>query len=137
MADKSNASVINEFRDNEGRVGGVFEDITLAIITTVGAKTGRCHTVPLGYLVIDSQPLIIATWRGRPKHPAWYLNIVKNPEVTVEVGTETYQAFARITEGQERDRLFAKAAEMIPEVGASQARTTRLIPVVTLHRKTD
>ncbi|WP_086820743.1 nitroreductase/quinone reductase family protein [Allokutzneria sp. NRRL B-24872] len=126
--------VIAEFRANSGRVGGMFEGSTLALLTTTGARSGLPRTSPLGYLEIDGQPVVIASAGGAPTHPAWYHNIRENPAVTVEVGTETYQALAGIPEGEERDRLFLKAVEQAPGYGDYQKQTTRVIPVVTLHR---
>ncbi|SDN47500.1 nitroreductase/quinone reductase family protein [Allokutzneria albata] len=126
--------IIAEFRANGGRVGGMFEGATLALLTTTGARSGLPRTSPLGYLEIDGQPVVIASAMGAPSHPAWYHNIRKDPAVTVEIGTETYEAVAGIPTGAERDRLFAKAVEQAPGYGDYQEKTTRVIPVVTLHR---
>ncbi|WP_216205395.1 nitroreductase/quinone reductase family protein [Amycolatopsis aidingensis] len=126
--------VITEFRDNGGKVGGMFEGSALVLLTTLGARSGLRRTVPLGYLEIEGQPLVVASAMGAPRNPAWYHNIRKNPLVTVETGTETYQAMAGIPHGGERDELFARVVEAEPGFGDYQARTTRVIPVVTLHR---
>ncbi|GAB3493318.1 nitroreductase/quinone reductase family protein [Amycolatopsis cihanbeyliensis] len=126
--------VIAEFRNNGGKVGGMFEGSTLVLLTTVGARSGLRRTTPLGYLEIEGQPVVVASAMGAPRNPAWYHNIRKNPMVTVETGTETYQAMAAVPQGQERDELFAGIVEAEPGFGEYQARTTRVIPVVTLHR---
>ncbi|WP_420807915.1 nitroreductase/quinone reductase family protein [Amycolatopsis antarctica] len=126
--------VIAEFRENRGLVGGMFAGSALVLLTTVGARTGLRRTVPLAYLEIGGQPLVVASAMGGPAHPAWYHNIRRDPVVTVETGTETYQAIAAIPAGRERDELFAGVVEAEPGFADYQARTTRAIPVVTLHR---
>lgn len=126
--------VIEEFRANEGRVGGPFEGSTLALITTIGARSGKRRTSPLGYLTIDGTPVVVASAMGADKHPDWYHNIRRNPVVTVEVGTETYEAVAQAPGGAERDALFAKVVEQDPGFGDYQKKTERRIPVVTLTR---
>lgn len=126
--------IITEFRENNGKLGGMFEGSKLVLLTTVGAKTGLRRTNPLGYLEIDGQPLVVASAMGAPTHPAWYHNIRHNPTVTVETGTETYPAIAAIPDGAQRDELFAKVVDEDPGFGEYQAKTTRVIPVVTLHR---
>jgi len=126
--------VIAEFRANEGKVGGMFDGASLVLVTTVGARSGLRRTNPLAYLEIDGQPLVVASAAGAPTHPAWYHNVRKNPFVTVETGTQTYEAIAAIPFGEEREELFAKVTEIEPGFGDYQAKTTRVIPVVTLHR---
>lgn len=126
--------LIAEFRDNGGKVGGMFEGASLALLTTVGAKSGLRRTNPLAYVDIGGQPLVVASAAGAPNHPAWYHNIRHNPMVTVETGTETYEAIAAIPAGEERDQLFGEVVDKDPGFGEYQAKTTRVIPVVTLHR---
>jgi deazaflavin-dependent oxidoreductase (nitroreductase family) len=126
--------VIEEFRANQGRVGGPFEGAELALLTTVGARTGRPRTSPLAYLTIDGQPVVVASAMGADKHPDWYHNILRNPAVTVETGKETYEAVAAAPAGAERDALFAAVVAAEPGFGEYQRRTTRQIPVVTLTR---
>src|SRR5689334_22132435 len=88
--------VIEEFRQNGGVVGGMFAGATLALLTTTGARTGQRRTVPLGYLEVDGKPLVVASAMGSPKNPGWYHNVLNNPAVTVEVGTDRYRAMAAI-----------------------------------------
>ncbi|GIF00422.1 nitroreductase family deazaflavin-dependent oxidoreductase [Paractinoplanes rishiriensis] len=130
-----NTAIIDEFRHNEGRVGGMFEGSTLVLITTTGARSGRPHTVPLGYLEIDGRAVVIGSAGGGPRHPAWYHNIRQDPAVTVEIKTETYEATAEILSGAERDEMFAKVSAIEPGYGEYQKGTTRRIPVVVLHRR--
>jgi deazaflavin-dependent oxidoreductase (nitroreductase family) len=106
--------------------------MSLISLTTTGARTGREHRVTLGTLDIDGRLVVVASAMGSPKHPAWYHNIRHNPLVTVETGTETYAAMAAVA--PDRDRLFARIAEREPGFADYQARTTRVLPVLVLHR---
>jgi deazaflavin-dependent oxidoreductase (nitroreductase family) len=129
-----NQQVIDEFRANKGRVGGYFEGARLILLTTTGARTGRPHTTPVGYLPDGGDRiLVIASAAGAPTHPAWFHNLVANPQVTVESGAFTYEARAVVLEGEERDRAFARAVEADPGWAAYQEKTERVIPVVALH----
>ncbi|MFF2303222.1 nitroreductase/quinone reductase family protein [Streptomyces sp. NPDC058128] len=134
-----NRQVIEEFRANGGRVGGMFEGASLLLLTTTGARSGRAHTNPAVYVRDGARLLVFASNAGGPKHPAWFHNLSADPYVTVELGTpegtvERFGATAVVTEGEERDRLYAEQAERDPGFAAYQAATDRLIPVVALHR---
>lgn len=133
MPNDFNTPVIEEFRARRGRVGGPFEGARLLLLTTVGARTGTPHTTPLGYLPDgDGRVLVIASAGGSPRHPDWYRNILANPRVTVEDGVFTYEAEAVVLKGEERDRMFARAVEDEPGWAEYQARTDRVLPVVSL-----
>jgi deazaflavin-dependent oxidoreductase (nitroreductase family) len=129
-----NRAIIAEFRANGGKVGGPFEGAPLLLLTTTGAKTGRRLTTPVMYNTDGERLLIFASKAGAPTHPAWYHNLVANPRVTVEVGTETFEAAATVLHGEERDRLFARHAAQYPGFAEYQAKTTRTIPVIALER---
>lgn len=133
MSNDFNQQIIEEFRANDGRVGGPFEGARLLLLTTTGAKTGIRRTNPVAYLLDGPRKLIIASAAGAPGHPAWYYNLLANPRVTVEDGVLTYQAQAVILEGEERDRLFARAAEEDRVWADYQAKTSRVIPVIALN----
>ena len=126
--------VIEEFRANGGRVGGPFKGATLALLTTVGARTGKPRTSPLAYLTIDGRPVVVASAMGADKNPDWYHNIRRNPAVTVETGRDTYEALAAAPAAAARDALFARVVATDPGFGDYQRRTSRPIPVVTLTR---
>ncbi|WP_128379878.1 nitroreductase/quinone reductase family protein [Streptomyces cavernae] len=129
-----NQHVIEEFRANNGRVGGYFEGARLLLLTTTGARSGKPHTTPVGYLADGGERvLVIASAGGSPRHPAWFHNLLANPRVTVEDGVFTYEADAVVLEGDERDRLFARAVEADPGWAEYQAKTDRVIPVVALY----
>ena len=137
MADRNdwNRQTIEAFRANGGKVGGVWEGRPLLLLTTTGAKSGQRRTTPVMYLPDGDRLLVFATKAGAPTNPAWYHNLIAYPEVTVEVGTETYEATATSLTGEERDRLYAKQASLYPQFGEYQARATRKIPVIALERR--
>ena len=137
MADRNdwNRQTIEAFRANGGKVGGVWEGRPLLLLTTTGAKSGQRRTTPVMYLADGDRLLVFATKAGAPTNPAWYHNLIAYPEVTVEVGTETYEATATSLTGEERDRLYAKQASLYPQFGEYQARATRKIPVIALERR--
>lgn len=134
MPNDFNQPVIDEFRANNGRVGGMFEGARLLLLTTTGARTGTRHTTPLGYLPDGGdRVLVIGSAGGSPKHPDWYRNVLTNPQVTVESGAFTYEAQAVVLEGEERDRAFARAVEAEPGWAEYQEKAgDRVIPVVAL-----
>lgn len=133
MPNHFNDQIIKEFRANEGRVSGPFEGARLLLLTTLGARTGAAHTVPLGYLPDEGgRILIIASAAGAPKDPAWLHNLRAHPRVTVETGYFTYEANAAILEKPERDELFARAVEASPGWGDYQAQTDRILSVIAL-----
>jgi deazaflavin-dependent oxidoreductase (nitroreductase family) len=130
-----NRPVIEEFHANEGKVGGPFEGVPLLLLTTTGAKSGKQRINPLAYTIDGERLVIIAAKNGAPTHPDWYHNIVAHPDVTVEVGTDTFAARATVVDGAERDELFDNMAAMLPIYAEYQAQITRTIPVVVLTRK--
>lgn len=131
-----NRNIIKEFRENEGKVGGPFEGGSLLLLTTTGAKSGEPRTSPLAYGEEDGKYVVVASYAGADKNPAWYHNIVANPKVTIEVGTEKFEATATIVleDRAERDRLYAKMVSLMPGFAEYQEKTDRVIPIVTLSR---
>ncbi|MEV6558671.1 nitroreductase family deazaflavin-dependent oxidoreductase [Nocardia sp. NPDC051756] len=129
-----NEQVIDEFRANAGKVGGMFEGAAMVLITTTGAKSGRRITSPLVYLPDGDRIVLIASNGGADKHPSWYYNLRANPDLTVEIGTERYEAKAEVVTGAERDALYARMVEIMPGFGEYQEKTSRVIPVFVVHR---
>lgn len=127
-----NGAIIEEFRANGGRVGGPFEGRTLLLVTHRGARTGTERTNPLAYRRDDGRIFIFASKGGSPAHPHWYLNLRANPEVTVEMGGESFAAKAEEITGEERDEVYARQAADWPQFGTYQEQTARTIPVVEL-----
>jgi deazaflavin-dependent oxidoreductase (nitroreductase family) len=129
-----NKGIIEEFRANDGKVGGMFEGAPMLLLTTTGAKSGQQRTTPLVHTQDDDRLVIVASYAGAPKNPAWFHNLVANPEVTIELPGETFPARAVVASGAERDRLFAKHAKAMPNFNEYQSKTERVIPVVVLDR---
>jgi deazaflavin-dependent oxidoreductase (nitroreductase family) len=133
MAD-FNQQVIDEFRANEGRVGGMFEGKPMVLVTHTGRRSGRRITTPLVHTRDGDDVVIIASKGGADEHPLWFLNMQADPHVHVEIGTEAWDAVARIPDGEERDRLYAAQAALMPNFAEYQEKTERRIPVVVLAR---
>jgi deazaflavin-dependent oxidoreductase (nitroreductase family) len=136
MADREgrNAGIIEEFRANEGRVGGPFEGAPLLLLITTGARSGRTRVNPLMYLADGDRLVVFASKGGSPTNPDWYHNVVANPDASVEVGTEHFPVRATVATGAERDELFAEQAKRYPQFAKYEANTQRTIPVVVLDR---
>jgi deazaflavin-dependent oxidoreductase (nitroreductase family) len=127
-----NQQVIDEFRANGGKV--TTNPYPLLLLTTIGAKSGQPRTTPVAYSKDGDNLVIIASKGGAPTNPDWYYNLLANPIVTVELGTETFPARATVVEGAERDRLYAQHAAQMPGFAEYQRKTPRQIPVVILTR---
>ncbi|MEV0897082.1 nitroreductase/quinone reductase family protein [Actinoplanes sp. NPDC049802] len=132
-----NESIIDEFRGNNGRVGGMFEGARLILLTTIGARSGRPHTVPLGYLPDGERILVIGSAGGSARHPAWFHNLVADRSVTVEDGAFTYRAVATVLAGAARDEAFARAVEQDPGWAEYERQSGRVLPVVALEAAGD
>ena len=128
-----NEQIVAEFRENEGRCGGMFEGNPMLLMTMTGARSGRRLTSPLTYHRHGDDYVVMASAGGHPSHPAWYHNIVANPQVTLEVGTESFGADAVVLEGDERAAAFAAMCEAMPRFGDYQEAVDREIPIVALR----
>ena len=128
----ANLQVIEEFRANSGRVGGNYEGRPLLLLTTTGRKTGRTYTTPVMYLADGDGYCVFASKGGAPEHPAWYLNLIANPRVIVEVGGERFDALATLVGADERDALYRKQVSLYSQFAEYERKTTRTIPVVRL-----
>ena len=98
-----NAQIIDEFHANEGRVGGMWEETPMLLLHHIGAKSGKSRVTPLAYLRDGGRHVVIASNGGAPTSPGWYHNLKAHPNVTIEVGTETFDVVARETTGEERE----------------------------------
>jgi deazaflavin-dependent oxidoreductase (nitroreductase family) len=127
-----NARIIEEFHANEGRVGAPFENSTLLLLHHVGAKSGKDRINPLAYRQDGDRYVIFASKAGAPTNPDWYHNLKANPNVTIEVGTDTIDVIAAEAAGEERDRLYQAQVESQPQFGEYEAKTDRVIPVIVL-----
>ena len=131
-----NTKMIEEFRANEGRLGGPWAGTTLILIHHIGARSGTERVTPLGYSRQgDGRFAIVASNGGSPAHPDWYYNLKANPRIKVEVGTETLTVLAEELDGTARAGLWPKLIAEYPSIGEYQARATRQIPVFMLTRQ--
>jgi deazaflavin-dependent oxidoreductase (nitroreductase family) len=130
-----NKAIIEEFRANAGRVGGLFAGKTLLLLHTTGAKTGRERLNPVAYVLDGDRYVIIASKGGAPTNPHWYHNLLANPLVTVEIGTQRFAVRASVATEPQRTRLYNKMIAMMPAFAEYQRRTTRVIPVIILTRE--
>jgi deazaflavin-dependent oxidoreductase (nitroreductase family) len=130
-----NQAIIEEFRANDGKVGGPFEGAPVLLLTSTGARSGERRTTPVMYLPDGERMVIFASKGGAPTNPAWYHNLVANPSATVEVGADTVDVDATVTSGADRRRLFDRQAELYPQFKDYAEKTSREIPVVALSPK--
>jgi deazaflavin-dependent oxidoreductase (nitroreductase family) len=131
-----NQKVIEEFRANGGKVGGTFEGAPLLLLHTKGAKSGRPYVTPLMYQRVGEDVAVFASKGGAPENPAWYHNLVANPDTEVELGSDTIAVHARVAEGEERDRIFDVQKDRYSNFAEyeEKAQGLRTIPVVVLSR---
>lgn len=130
-----NHAIIEEFRANASKVGGYFEGANMLLLHTVGAKSGQPRINPLVYTTDGDRLVVIASKGGADTNPDWYYNLLAHPIVTVELGTEQFQARATaITEEPERSRLYAKMVAHRPSFAEYEQQTRRKIPAIILDR---
>lgn len=129
-----NQKIIEEFRANDGIVSGRFEGKTLLLLHTTGAKSGKERVNPVAYVKDGENYVVIASKGGASTHPDWYYNILAHPRLTVEVGTETIQVDAKVTDEPERTRLYDKMVDTFPGFDDYRRNTARVIPVIELTR---
>jgi deazaflavin-dependent oxidoreductase (nitroreductase family) len=131
-----NHAMITEFRAACEQGEEPMPGRPLLILTTTGAKSGRAHTTPMMYVPDGNRLIVIASKMGAPKHPDWYINLVHNPQVTVEVGRDTFTTTAEVLAGEERERLWETIVAGYPFFVEHQTKTSRIIPLIALPRPT-
>ncbi len=131
--DDFNRNVVTEFRANAGQVAA-FEGGNLLLLHTTGAKSGKSRLSPLASIEVDGKTLIVGSYAGAPKDPAWVHNLRANPKARVEVGAEAYEVVARELPDDERDATYPRIVEAAPVFAEYQAKTTRAIPLFELQR---
>lgn len=126
-----NAQIIEEFRANDGKVGGFFEEAPLLLLHNIGARSGRRRVVPLVYQAVDGGYAVFASKAGAPTNPDWFHNLMANPAAEVEIGPNTIPVTARRASERERERIWTRQKEVFPHFGENK--TDRIIPVVVLE----
>jgi deazaflavin-dependent oxidoreductase (nitroreductase family) len=137
MADMNdwNQRIIDEFRTNEGRVGGNFEGAPLLLLHHLGRKSGTERVSPMMYQPVGDDLAVFASKAGADTHPDWYLNLLAHPDVEVEVGTDRVAVRARDLPAEERDPIWEKQKQDYPGFADYESKTSRTIPVVLLERR--
>lgn len=130
-----NQKIIEEFRANDGKVGGDFERLPLLLLHHIGAKSGIERVNPLAYQRVGDSLAVFASKAGAPTNPDWFHNLVANPDVSIEIGTESYAVTARVATEEERERIWNAQKEAFPNFAEyEQTAGKRRIPVVILDR---
>jgi deazaflavin-dependent oxidoreductase (nitroreductase family) len=129
-----NAKVADEFRANDGKVGGAFDGNELLLLTTTGAKSGQPRVSPLSCKRIDGKLLIIAGYGGADVNPSWVHNLRANPYANMELGTESFGVTAREQPPAQRAEIIPKLTAEITAFADYQSRTSRVIPIFELQR---
>jgi deazaflavin-dependent oxidoreductase (nitroreductase family) len=128
-----NSKIIAEFRANDGKVGGPFEGAALLLLHTTGARSGQERINPMMYQRLGDGYVVFASKGGAPVHPDWYHNLVANPRVRAEVGTQTVELRARVADDGEREPIWTAWKQANPGFADYEAKTTRQIPVIILE----
>lgn len=129
IASRLNAAV---YRLSKGRLMAKAGGLPLLLLTTTGARSGKERTTPLSYLDDDGTFVVIASYAGQPRHPAWYHNLQANPEATVQIGERSIPVTASLVEGERRDRFWQQAVAGYRGYEGYAAKTDREIPIVAL-----
>jgi deazaflavin-dependent oxidoreductase (nitroreductase family) len=130
-----NTQVIEEFRANGGKAGGMFEGKPLVLVHNIGAKSGKEYVTPLVYLADGDNYVIFASKGGAPENPGWYHNQKAEPNVSIEVGDRKFEVLASEVTGDERDRLYSTQEVEQPQFSEYAEKTDRTIPVIVLSPK--
>ncbi len=130
-----NGQVIEEFRANGGKAGGMFEGMPLLLLHNVGARSGNEYVTPLVYLPEDGRNFIFASKGGHHQHPGWFHNLKAEPNVSIEIGSDTVDVVAVELSGEERDRIYAIQEAQQPQFAEYAKKTDRKIPVIELVPK--
>jgi deazaflavin-dependent oxidoreductase (nitroreductase family) len=123
---------VRVYRWSKGQIGGHMGRAPVLLLTTRGRRSGKLRTTPLLYLRDGADVGVVASYGGSPRHPAWYVNLVAEPQVDVQIGGERFAATARTASPEEREQLWPKLVEMYGTYASYQAKTSREIPVVLL-----
>ena len=125
---------VKVYRETSGEQGYLWNGVPILLLTTTGRKSGEPRTIPIIFTPYKNSFVIIASKGGSPEHPKWYLNILDNPQVTVQVKADVFKAVTRSAQPPEREAIWAEAVKSWPNFDVYQSRTTRQIPVVVIER---
>ncbi|MEO6702604.1 MAG: nitroreductase family deazaflavin-dependent oxidoreductase [Jatrophihabitantaceae bacterium] len=128
-----NSIAIAEFRENSGWIGGNYEGTPMLLLHTIGAKSGAERVNPVMYRPVDGGLAVFASNTGAETHPDWYHNLLAQPDVQIEIGTQTVPVHARVAEGVEREQIWQAHAQEYPPFAEHQSKISRLIPIVVLE----
>jgi deazaflavin-dependent oxidoreductase (nitroreductase family) len=128
-----NQKIIDEFRANEGRVGGQFDGAPLLLLHHTGRKSGTERVAPMMYMQVGDAFAVFASKAGADDDPDWFRNLLANPDTSIEVGTRTVKVRARALEGDEREPIWTTQKERYPGFQEYENKTSRVIPVVLLE----
>jgi len=126
---------VRVYRETNGEKGYLWNGVPTLLLTTKGRKSGEARTIPIIFTAYQNSYVIIASKGGAPTHPKWYLNVLDDPNVEVQVKGDKFSAVARTVEPPEREQIWAECVKTWPNYDIYQSRTTRLIPVVVIEPK--
>ena len=126
---------VRVYRETNGATGYIWNGVPILLLTTKGRKSGEPRTIPIIFTSHRDSFVIIASKGGAPTHPKWYLNVLDDPHVQVQVRADKFDAIARTAEPPEREQLWGEAVKVWPNYDIYQSRTSRIIPVVVIERK--
>lgn len=129
------AEHVRVYRETDGERGYDWRGTTILLLTTTGRKSGEERTTPLIHRTDGDRWIVVASKGGAEEHPAWYLNLSKDPDIEIQVKGERFGVEASTVEGDDRARLWSLMTEVWPDYDAYQKRTKRKIPVVALARR--
>lgn len=128
-----NSGITEEFRANDGKVGGMFAGRPLLLLHHKGAKTGIERVNPLMYQELEGAYAVFASKGGADSNPAWYHNLLANPDASIEIGTDEIDVRARVADGEERDQIWERQKRVYPQFAGYEKKTSRdHIPVIVL-----
>ena len=126
---------VRAYRETNGETGYIWNGVPILLLTTTGRKSGEARTIPIIFTPYQDSYVIIASKGGSPVHPKWYLNVLDDPNVELQVKGDRFSALARTAASPEREQIWAECIKAWPNYNVYQSRTTRLIPVVVIERK--
>ena len=126
---------VRVYRETNGERGYIWNGAPILLLTTTGRQSGEARTIPIIFSRYGDSYVIMGSRGGSPTHPAWYLNILANPQVELQVKADKFAAVARTAESPEREAIWKEALKVWPRYEDYQSRTTRQIPVVVIERK--